>query len=63
MVLEVCLVHHVVHKACGVRNACGIGCRIRAVKGQMELEVRELLLKFGEVLKVEGLDKGTRAGL
>ena len=59
MILEVCFIHYVVYETCRVLDTCGICCRVRTVKGEMELEVRELLLKLGEVFKVEGLDKCT----
>lgn len=53
MLLEVSLIHHVVHKACNIWNSCLISCRVRPVKRKMELEVRELLLNLAVILKVE----------
>ena len=60
MVLQIGLVHHVVNEACHVLHAGCISCRIRTVEGEMEVEVRELLLDLGIVLEVEGLDKASR---
>ena len=58
MLLEVGLIHHIVHKACNILDSCCICCRIRTVESEMEVEVRELLLDFSEILEVEGLDEG-----
>ena len=57
MILEVGLVHHVVYKTGRVLDTRCISGRIRTVKSQMEVEVREVLLDLGKVLKVERLDK------
>ena len=61
MLLEVGLIHHIVHEACGVLHAGSICCRVRTVKGKVELEVRELLLDLCEVLEIEGLHEGACA--
>ena len=61
VVLEIGLVHHIVNETCRVLDSSGVSCRIRTVKGQMEVEVRELLLDLGVVLKVECLDKAARS--
>ena len=61
VVLEIGLVHHIVNETCRVLDSSGVSCRIRTVKGQMEVEVRELLLDLGIVLKVECLDKAARS--
>ena len=58
MVLEVGLVHHVVDEACGILHSCRVCRRIRTVASAVEVEVREFLLDFREILEVEGLDKG-----
>ena len=57
MVLEVGLVHHVVYEAGHILDSCCISCRIRTVKGKMEVEVREIPLDLCEVFKIECLDK------
>ena len=59
MILEVCFIHYVVYETCRVLDTCCICCRVRTVKGEIELEVRELLLDLSEVFKIEGLDKCT----
>ncbi len=61
MVLEVGLVHHVVYETGGVLHACSIGCGVGTVQGQVEVEVRELLLDLCEVLQVEGFHEGAGA--
>ncbi len=53
MLLEVSLIHYIVHKACNIWNPCLICSRIRPVKRKVELEVRELLLNLVVILKVE----------
>ena len=60
VVLQIGLVHHVVNEACHVLHAGCISCRIRTVEGEMEVEVRALLLDPGIVLAVEGLDNACR---
>ena len=61
MVLEVGLIHDIVHEARGVFHAGCVCCGIRTVEGQGEVEVREFLLDLGEILQVEGLDEGACA--
>ena len=61
MVLEIGLVHDIVHETCRVFDAGCIRCWIRTVKSQMEVEVRILLFDFRIVFEVESLDKATSA--
>ena len=61
VILQVGLVHHIVDKARGVLDTGGVRGGIRTVESEVELEVRELPLDLGEVLKIEGLDKGARS--
>ena len=60
VILQICLVHDVVYEACHILHARCISCRVRAVKSEMEVEVRELLLNLSIILEVEGLDKASR---
>ena len=55
VLLEVCLVKHVVNEACNIRYTCLVSLRIWTVQSEVELEVRELLLDLLEVLEVECL--------
>ena len=61
MVLQISLVHHVVNEACHILHSCCIGCRIRTVESEVEVEVRELLLNLCEVIEVECLNESTRS--
>lgn len=61
VVFEVGLVHYIVDEAGNIFHACCICCGIGTVESKMEVEIREILLNFGEVFKIEGLDKRTRA--
>ena len=60
MVFQVGVVHHLMHEACGVFHACGIGCGIGTVESQVEMEVGEILLQTEEVLEIEHLVERTR---
>ena len=55
VVLEVCLVHHVVDEARGVLHAGCVGGRVGPVEGQVEVEVGVRLLQLQEVVQVEHL--------
>ena len=61
MVLEVGLVHHIVDESCHVLHSCCIGCRIRTVEREVEVEIRELLLDCREVFEVECLHESPRS--
>ena len=61
MLFEVGVTHNRSNKASGVLNTHSVSLRIRTVKGQMEVEVRILLLKSKEVLHKEYLINSTSA--
>ena len=60
MVLEICLIEHIVDEPCLVGHAGCIGCRIRPVKRQLELEVREILFKLVIIFQIERLFQAAR---
>ena len=45
VILQVGLIHHVMHKTRGVLHACCVCGRIRTVQSQMEMEIREILFQ------------------
>ena len=53
VVLEICVVHHFMHKSRGVSHTCSIGSRVGTIQSQMELEVGEFLFD-GEPLAMIG---------
>ena len=59
MLLEICLVHDIVNESCHILHSSCIGCRIRTVESEVEVEVRELLLDFSIILEVECLFQAT----
>ena len=61
VLLEVSITHHRSDESGRVLHAKAISLRIRTVKRQVEVEVRELLLHLQEVLHEEDLVDGTGA--
>lgn len=51
VLLEVGVAHHWCYEAWGVFDACSISLWIRTVEGEMEMEVREVLLELQEVIE------------
>ncbi len=50
MVLEICLIDHLMHESGGVLYTCGISRRVGTVEGEMEFEVGIFLFELQEVL-------------
>ena len=55
MVLEVGVVHYLMHKTGSILDAGGISCRVGAIQSKVELEVGEVFLKLQEVFEIEHL--------
>ena len=61
VVLEVGVVHHLMDETRGVGDTGGVGGGVGTVEGQVEVEVREILLQLVEVVEVEHLVEGAGA--
>ena len=46
VILQISFIHHIVNETCGILHACCIGCGIRTVQSQMEVEVREVFFQL-----------------
>ena len=61
MVFEICVVDYLMNESGGVFHTGRIRRGVGAVKGEMELEVGEFLLKLQEVVEIEYLVERARA--
>ena len=55
MILEVGVVHYLMHKTGSILDAGGISCRVGAIQSKVELEVGEVFLKLQEVFEIDHL--------
>ena len=55
MILQIGVVDHLMHKARSVAYARCVGCRIRTVERQMEMEIGKILLKLQEIVEIKHL--------
>ena len=60
MLLEVCIAHNRSYEARSIFDSCCICLWIWTVEGEMEVEVREVLLKLEEVIEEWNFLKSTR---
>ena len=53
VILEIGVVHHLMHKSRRICHSGSIGSRVGTVERKVELEVREILLKLEEIFEIE----------